>query len=410
MKEVAIIGIQGLPAQYGGYETQVENMIGENQSPNVHYTIFNSSKDQKSSLEVYKGATMKYINLPSHGVWSIPYYTLSYLKSFRKFDTILQLGLAGGFFLPIFKLFNPKVKVIVNVDGIEHRRDKFNKFGKWLLLKLEQFDVKFADVIISDNEGIKENQLLDSILNQTNNDWKMIIRDDGSTDSTIAIIKDYINKFENKFFLIEDTLGNLGTSASNDLLMHSSESEYFMFCDQDDIWKPEKIDVCLEAMHNIERTNQNIPILICSDACCIDEHNKLICDSFFSSQKFIDTTDNLYKMLALNIVQGSTTLMNSEVRDVVKFIPKNYLHDAWVACIVKYYGIVQYIHRPLLEYRQHGGNVLGALDVGPRYLSDKMIGVFRLIGDYKRHFNNLPFHVSMFKWLYYKLLINIRRL
>jgi glycosyltransferase involved in cell wall biosynthesis len=156
MKEVAIIGIQGLPAQYGGYETQVENMIGENQSPNVHYTIFNSSKDQKSSLEVYKGATMKYINLPSHGVWSIPYYTLSYLKSFRKFDTILQLGLAGGFFLPIFKLFNPKVKVIVNVDGIEHRRDKFNKFGKWLLLKLEQFDVKFADVIISDNEGIKE--------------------------------------------------------------------------------------------------------------------------------------------------------------------------------------------------------------------------------------------------------------
>ena len=156
MKEVAIIGIQGLPARYGGYETQVENMIGDNQSKEIHYTIFNSAKDQKERLEEYKGVTMKYIGISSHGPWSIPYYTLSYLKSFWKFDTVLQLGLAGGFILPFYKLFNPKVKVLVNVDGIEHRRDKFNKFGKWLLLKLEQFDVKFADVIISDNEGIKE--------------------------------------------------------------------------------------------------------------------------------------------------------------------------------------------------------------------------------------------------------------
>lgn len=156
MKEVAIIGIQGLPAQYGGYETQIENMIGKNQSKDVHYTIFNSAKDQKGRMTEYKGATMKYIKIQSHGPWSIPYYTLSYIKSFRKFDTILQLGLAGGFFLPIFKLFNPKVKIIVNVDGIEHRRDKFSRFGKWLLLKLEQFDIKYADVIIADNEGIKE--------------------------------------------------------------------------------------------------------------------------------------------------------------------------------------------------------------------------------------------------------------
>lgn len=156
MKKVAIIGIQGLPAHYGGYETQVENMVGVNQSKDVHYTIFNSAKEQKERYQQYKDASMKYVNIKSHGPWSIPYYTLCYLKSFHKYDTILQLGLAGGFILPIFKLFNPKVKVIVNVDGIEHRRDKFSKFGKWLLLKLEQLDVKYADVIISDNDGIKE--------------------------------------------------------------------------------------------------------------------------------------------------------------------------------------------------------------------------------------------------------------
>ena len=80
MKRVAIIGTQGVPANYGGFESLVENMIGENCSPNIMYTVFCSSKDMQK-IRVYKGAKLKYVPLHANGVWSIPYDMLSMIRS-----------------------------------------------------------------------------------------------------------------------------------------------------------------------------------------------------------------------------------------------------------------------------------------------------------------------------------------
>lgn len=266
------------------------------------------------------------------------------------------------------------------------------------------------DILLPTYNGEKYlRQLIESIINQTFTDWRLIIRDDGSKDDTVSIVKEYVAAYGDKILLMEDQLGNLGTSCSNDLLMHLTDSPYFMFCDQDDIWEPNKIEVCLNEMRSIEREHPNVPILVCSDACCVDENNNLICESFFKSQKFIDTTDSLYKMLALNIVQGSTALMNDRVRSVVSRIPRDYLHDAWVASIVKYYGVVSYIHKPLLQYRQHENNVLGAMAVGPRYEMNKIKKLKTLLKSYHSHFKELPFRLSFLKWLYYKCVINLKR-
>ena len=71
MKRVAIIGTQGVPANYGGFESLVENMIGENCSPNIMYTVFCISKDMQK-IRVYKGARLKYVPLHANGVWCIP--------------------------------------------------------------------------------------------------------------------------------------------------------------------------------------------------------------------------------------------------------------------------------------------------------------------------------------------------
>lgn len=156
-KKVAIVGIQGLPANYGGFETMVENIIGENCSPGTEYTVYCSAKDMKSDeLKEYKGAKLKYLHIKSHGVWSIPYYSLTMLKCLGKgYDTILMLGCGGGFALPFFKLFS-KAKVVVNVDGIEHRREKWGKFAKFLIRSLEVWAVKWADLLVSDNKGIQD--------------------------------------------------------------------------------------------------------------------------------------------------------------------------------------------------------------------------------------------------------------
>lgn len=156
MKQVAIVGIQGVPAKYGGFETLVENIIGENASPEVHYTIFCSSKDYATHKTEYKRAELKYISLfHANGVQSTPYDILSMLKALHGYDTVIILGTSGCIFLPVFRLLYQK-RLLVNIDGLEHRRAKWGKFAKWFLRTSEAMAVRYADVIIADNKGIQD--------------------------------------------------------------------------------------------------------------------------------------------------------------------------------------------------------------------------------------------------------------
>ena len=80
MKQVAIVGIQGVPAKYGGFETLVENIIGDNCCFEVRYTVFCSGKDYATRMKTYKGAQLKYIPLfHANGMQSTPYDILSML-------------------------------------------------------------------------------------------------------------------------------------------------------------------------------------------------------------------------------------------------------------------------------------------------------------------------------------------
>ena len=155
MKKVAIVGIQGVPANYGGFETLVENIIGDNCSKGIEYTVFCSSKDMPARLKEYKGARLKYIPLRANGVQSIPYDIVSMIRCMRKYDTVLVLGVSGCLFLPVFKLFCNK-KVIVNIDGLEYRRAKWKSWVKKFLKLSEKIAVRFANVIITDNKGIQD--------------------------------------------------------------------------------------------------------------------------------------------------------------------------------------------------------------------------------------------------------------
>lgn len=155
MKKIAIIGTVGVPASYGGFETLVENIIGDNASEGVEYTVFCSSKSYKEQKLVYKGARLKYINLKANGAQSTPYDILSMIKTTNKYDVALVLGVSGCIFLPILRLWF-KNKLIVNIDGLEHRRDKWGKFAKWFLRKSEAMAVKYADVVVADNKGIQD--------------------------------------------------------------------------------------------------------------------------------------------------------------------------------------------------------------------------------------------------------------
>lgn len=155
MKKVSIIGTVGVPANYGGFESLVENIIGENTSPGILYTIYCSSKNYTEKLDTYKGAKLKYIPLDANGVQSIFYDIISLIKASANNDTIVILGVSGCIFLPIYRIFSKK-RLVINIDGLEHKRDKWGKWAKRFLKLSEKMAVKYANVIITDNKGIQD--------------------------------------------------------------------------------------------------------------------------------------------------------------------------------------------------------------------------------------------------------------
>lgn len=151
---VAVIGSQGVPAQYGGFETLVENIISH-RSDNVLYTIFCSRPDMDTDLSSYKGCRLEYISMRAHGIMSVPYDILSMIKAIRGYDVLLILGVSGCVFLPVIRMLT-RAKILVNIDGLEHKREKWNSAAKRYLKFSLGCCIRWAHEIISDNAGIRD--------------------------------------------------------------------------------------------------------------------------------------------------------------------------------------------------------------------------------------------------------------
>lgn len=155
-QRVAIIGTVGLPAKYGGFETLTEHLVSQ-LSDRYDFTVYCSQKkyDVAERLTEYKGAKLEYINLEANGVQSIFYDTISILKALKNHDVLLILGVAGAWILPWVKWFTSK-KIIISIDGIEWKRDKWSFAARLYLWWAEKIAVKYSHVDISDNESIQD--------------------------------------------------------------------------------------------------------------------------------------------------------------------------------------------------------------------------------------------------------------
>jgi len=153
-KKVAIIGTVGLPSKYGGFETLTEYLT-KHLNQDFDMTVYCSSKSYSEQLESYNNAKLEYISLNANGVESIPYDIISIFKALRYADTLLILGVSGCIVLPFVKLISKK-KIVVNIDGLEWKRAKWNKYAKWFLKFSEKIAVKTADIVVTDNKVIQE--------------------------------------------------------------------------------------------------------------------------------------------------------------------------------------------------------------------------------------------------------------
>ncbi len=235
-----------------------------------------------------------------------------------------------------------------------------------------------VDILLATYNGEKFiHKQLDSILAQDYHDWILYVRDDNSTDSTPEILNQYTQKYPPKIQIVKDTLGNLGFCQNFKQLMYYSANPYIMFCDQDDIWKHDKVSGELKYIKKIEEKYTDVPILVFSDLEGIDANDNLIFESFIQKNRYEINPILFSRLLFRNVVTGCTIMMNRLLLSHMLQMPDSIkCHDHWAALVCLLHGgKIEYLDKPTVSYRQHSDNQIGDLSMRPK---DKVMKLFRI--------------------------------
>ena len=273
------------------------------------------------------------------------------------------------------------------------------------------------NILLSTYNGEKYlKEQLESIIKQSHSDWTLYIRDDGSTDNTISIIDEYCSRYPNKIVKYEDCLGNIGSLHSFEELLKQAKSDYFMFCDQDDVWLPQKIEKAMSEMVICENANPATPVIVCSDLIVVDEHLNKLSGSFWSYSKIAPQYLQKTNQLAVNnYVTGCTMLFNKKAKDVSLPLGKNaIMHDSWIALKIKASnGIISVLKEPYILYRQHGLNQIGAISINHniKYFLGKIMAVKKVIRNNYIIFkqSNEILGISLLCFFYNRIIYLIKR-
>lgn len=202
-----------------------------------------------------------------------------------------------------------------------------------------------------------------SLAGQLGEKFRVVIQDDGSTDDTPALIASLCAE-DARFATGAESGRHLGAIGNFLSLMRQSDAPYCALCDQDDEWAPDRLLACMAAMRRAEETyGADVPLLVHSDAHLIDEHGAEIAPSFFARQGWDGDANTLARLLVQNNVTGCTALMNAPLRRLVTAhgqAQTMFMHDWFIALTAAAFGHIMFVPQPLVGYRQHGGNVMGA--------------------------------------------------
>lgn len=189
---------------------------------------------------------------------------------------------------------------------------------------------------------------LESLLNQTYPNIKIFIRDDGSKDRTVEIIKKFQQKSRNIFLTEGENIGFINSFF--ELLNISDKADYYAYCDQDDVWMEDKIE---RAVNFLEKTDVSKPALYFSNS-----------DYYDGEMNFLATAEknktyNFRNSLVECVTQGMTMVINNKTREtIIKNRPQTCLyHDWWTYMICSGFGEIVYDDKSLVKYRRHNKSV-----------------------------------------------------
>ena len=215
------------------------------------------------------------------------------------------------------------------------------------------------DILMATYNGHKFlKEQIDSILNQTYSDFRLIISDDCSKDETRQILKEYEKKDKRIEIYFQEK--NLGYVKNFEFLLTKVENDIYMLSDQDDVWLSTKVE---HTYNKLKETNSD---LVFTDLEVVDENLKTLYPSFNDYMKLsrkIKKCKGDYRLQYLyNCVTGCTLISKKKFLNLILPLPtesKYAIHDTWIACTIANNGKIEYLEEKTIKYRQHGNNQVG---------------------------------------------------
>ena len=207
-------------------------------------------------------------------------------------------------------------------------------------------------------------EMVESILSQDYSNWQLVLSDDMSKDRTPAILDRYAQQYPDRITHYRSGL-HFGNAQGHflHLLSQFSDAPYIMFCDQDDVWHPDKISKTLGKMKEIEKSG--LPALVHTDLRVVDGSLQEMGPSFLTYSGIRGDRLDLKQLLVQNVVTGCTVMLNGALATLAnthKPEGKILMHDWWLALIASSLGTIGFLNEATIDYRQHGNNTVGAKD------------------------------------------------
>jgi len=270
---------------------------------------------------------------------------------------------------------------------------------------------RIVAVLLSTYNGEQyiEEQLI-SLLDQRCDDMVVHIRDDGSSDSTIQIIEAYQARYPEVFRVYHGN--NLGSSLSFYWLLQNVEADYYFFCDQDDIWRCDKL-----GLHLARFSDEILPQMVFSDLDILQSDADAPSLTLLSMQKMdpVFLIKSPVRLLCQNPVAGCAMSINRSAKEAVIAIgcpPVGIVHDHWISVIVAIFGQIRFVTENLVYYRLHASNQIGSQVFDLLYVFKKLAKLRSTLIYDLRFLGALPEdqRPSLAMYGRVKLMTNLRRL
>lgn len=202
-----------------------------------------------------------------------------------------------------------------------------------------------------------------SIQEQSYTDWTLFIRDDGSSDNTKEILKDFERQDSRIHLIDSDKSDNLGVIKSFHKLVNHDRADYYFFSDQDDVWLPNKLELSLKEAQNYLA---DFPLMVYMDLKVVNQDLEIMTESMVKSQSHHANTE-LVQELTENTVTGGVAMINHALAEMWQETDDILMHDWYLALLASAFGNLVFIDQPGELYRQHSDNVLGARTLSKRF-------------------------------------------